>query len=184
MLQATLQTTPRNPSNLSITLSSRISKSYLTIIRRNDNQNPVAEHRHTSSHWYGKGAKVAKEPHCLDFRVFKNQVTPPEKQVEAAVTEEQQRQEWIVGIEMRKLNHFINKSFANGFCVLKYRKINMYVTYLPLFWLKWTINFNLSLRVHILRATKRRLRLASPNALHRYRLVLSSLNCGKPSKRD
>ena len=28
-----------------------------------------------------------------------------------------------MGIEMRKLNHFINKPFANGFSVLKYSKL-------------------------------------------------------------
>ena len=37
------------------------------------------------------------------------------------------------GIEMRKLNHFINKPFANGFCVLEYSKLKMYGTYLLLF---------------------------------------------------
>ena len=29
---------------------------------------------------------------------------------------------------MRKLNHFINKPFANGFCVLEYSKLKMYET--------------------------------------------------------
>ena len=38
-----------------------------------------------------------------------------------------------MGIEIRKLNHFINKPFANGFCVLEYSKLKMYVTYLHLF---------------------------------------------------
>ena len=38
-----------------------------------------------------------------------------------------------MGIEMRKLNHFINEPFANGVCVLEYTKLNMYKTYLPLF---------------------------------------------------
>ena len=69
----------------------------------------------------------------MDFRVFDGQITPPEEQVEAAVGEQQQRQEALVGIEMRKLNHFINKPFANGFCVLEYSKLKMYVTYLLLF---------------------------------------------------
>ena len=69
----------------------------------------------------------------MDFCVFDGQVAPPEEQVEAAVAEKQQRQEALVLIEMRKLNHFINKPFANCFCVLEYSKLKMYVTYLPLF---------------------------------------------------
>ena len=79
-----------------------------------------------------KTRKLAEKPHCVDFRVFDGQVTPPEKQVEATVAEEQQRQETLGRIKMRKLNHFINKPFANGFCVLEYSKLKMYVTYLPL----------------------------------------------------
>ena len=74
---------------------------------------------------------MAEKPHCVDFRVFDGQVAPPEEQVEAAVAEEQQQQEALVGIEMRKLNHFINKPFANGFCVLEYSKLKMYQSYLP-----------------------------------------------------
>ena len=80
-----------------------------------------------------KAPKLAEKPHCVDFRVFDGQVTPPEEQVEAAATEEQQQQDALVGIEMRKLNHFINKPFSNGFCVLEYSKLKMYETYLPLF---------------------------------------------------
>ena len=80
-----------------------------------------------------KTRKLAEKPHCVDFRVFDGQVAPPEEQVEAAVAEEQQLQEALVGIEMRKLNHFITKPFANGFCVLEYSKVKMYVTYLVLF---------------------------------------------------
>ena len=76
---------------------------------------------------------MAEKPHCVDFRVFDGQVAQPEEQVEAAVAEEQQQQEPLVGIEMRKLNHVINKPFANGFCVLEYSKLKMYGTYLPLF---------------------------------------------------
>ena len=63
--------------------------------------------------------------------MFDGQVTPPEKQVEAAAAEKQQQQEALVGIEMRKLNHFINKPFANGFCVLEYSNLKMYESYLP-----------------------------------------------------
>ena len=79
-----------------------------------------------------KVRKLAGKPHCVDFRVFDGQVTPPEEQVEVATAEEQQQQEALVGIEMRKLNHFINKPFANGFCVLRYSKLKMYQSYLPL----------------------------------------------------
>ena len=79
-----------------------------------------------------KEQKLAEKPHCVDFRVFDGQLAPQEEQVEAAVAEEQQHQKAIVGIEMRKLNHFINKPFANGFCVLKYSKLKMYYTCLLL----------------------------------------------------
>ena len=67
-----------------------------------------------------KARRLAKMPHCVDFHVFDGQVGPPKKQVETAAAEEQ---EALVGIEMRKLNHFINKPFANGFCVLEYSKL-------------------------------------------------------------
>ena len=50
--------------------------------------------------------------------------------MEFAVAEEQQQQNELVGIEMRKLNHFINKPFANGFCVLEYSKLKMYYSFL------------------------------------------------------
>ena len=73
-----------------------------------------------------KARRLAEKPHCVDFRVFDGQVAPQEEQVEAAVAEEQQQQEALVGIEMRKLNHFINKPFANGFCVLEYSLLKMY----------------------------------------------------------
>ena len=80
-----------------------------------------------------KARKLAEKPHCVEFRVFDGLVAQPEEHVEAAVAEEQQQQEALVGIEMRKLNHFINKPFANGFCVLEYSKLKMYETYLYLF---------------------------------------------------
>ena len=73
-----------------------------------------------------KARILAKKPHCVDFCVFDGQVAPPEEQVEAAIAEEQQQQKALVGIKMRKLNHFINKPFANGFCVLEYSKLKMY----------------------------------------------------------
>ena len=72
-----------------------------------------------------KARKLAKKPDCVDFCVFDGQLAPPEKQVEAAVAEEQQ-QEALAGIEMRNLNHLINKPFANSFCVLEYSKLKMY----------------------------------------------------------
>ena len=76
-----------------------------------------------------KARRLAEKPHCVDFRVFDGQVAPPEEQVEAAAAEEQQQQQKaLVWIEMRKLNHFNNKPFANGFCVLEYSKLKMYVT--------------------------------------------------------
>ena len=79
-----------------------------------------------------KARRLAEKPHCVDFRVFDGQIAPPVEQVEAAVAEEQHQQEALIGIEMRKLNHFINKPFANGFCVLEYSKLKMYETCIPL----------------------------------------------------
>ena len=66
-----------------------------------------------------KSRKLAEKPYCVDFRVFDCQVAQSEEQVEAAVAKEQQQQEAREGIKMRKLNHFINKLFANGFYVLE-----------------------------------------------------------------
>ena len=66
-----------------------------------------------------KARRLAEKPHCDDFWVFDGQVTPPEKQLEAAAAEEQRQQEALVASEMRKLNYFINKLFANGFCLLE-----------------------------------------------------------------
>ena len=70
-----------------------------------------------------KTQRFAEEPHCVDFRVLHGQVAQSEEQVEAAAADEQQQQKALVGIEMRKLNHLINKSFANGFCLLDYSKL-------------------------------------------------------------
>ena len=75
-----------------------------------------------------KARKLAEKPHCVDFRVFDGHLTLPEEQVEVAAANEQQLQEALVGIEIRKLNHFINKPLANGFSVLKYSKLTMYAT--------------------------------------------------------
>ena len=74
-----------------------------------------------------KALKLAEKPHCVDFRVFDGHVAPSDEQVEDVAAEEQRQQEALVGIEMRKLNHFINKPFANGFCVLDYSMHKMYV---------------------------------------------------------
>ena len=41
--------------------------------------------------------KLAEKPHCVDFRIFDQD---------------------LIGIEMRKYCHFINKPFQHGFCVL------------------------------------------------------------------
>ena len=73
-----------------------------------------------------KALKLAEKPHCVDFRVFDGQLVPPEKQVAVEVAEEQQQQKALMGIKMQKLNHFINKPVANGFCVLEYSKLKMY----------------------------------------------------------
>ena len=73
-----------------------------------------------------KARKLAEKPHSVDFRVFDGHVAPPDEQIEAAAAEEQQQQKALVGIEMRKLNHFIKKPFANGFCVLEYSKLKMF----------------------------------------------------------
>ena len=62
---------------------------------------------------------MVEKPHCVYFCVFDGQVAPTEEQVETAAAEEQQQHEALVGIEMRKLNIFINKPFANGLCVLE-----------------------------------------------------------------
>ena len=75
-----------------------------------------------------KARRLANKPHCVDFRVFDGQVTPSEKQIDGAAAEEQQLHEALVGIEMGKLNNFINKPFANGFGVPEYSKLNMYET--------------------------------------------------------
>ena len=80
-----------------------------------------------------KVRKLAEKPNCVDFRVFDGKVAEQEEQVEATAAEEQQPQEVLVGIKMRKLNNYINKSFANGFCVLEYSKLKMYETSLCLF---------------------------------------------------
>ena len=56
-----------------------------------------------------KARRLAEKPHCVDFRVLDGHIARSEEQVESAAGEKQQQQEALVGIEMRKLNHFINK---------------------------------------------------------------------------
>ena len=73
-----------------------------------------------------KERKLPEKPHCVDFRVFDGDVAPPDKQVEAAAATEQQQQKALVEIETRKLNHFINKPLANGYCALENSKLKMY----------------------------------------------------------
>ena len=70
-----------------------------------------------------KARKLAEKPLCVDFRVFDCDL----KQLPNEIEEQHQA---LVGIEMRKLNHFINKPFANGFCVLEWSKLKMYATIL------------------------------------------------------
>ena len=70
-----------------------------------------------------KARRLANKPHCVDFRVFDGQVAQLEEQIEVADAKEQQQREALVGFEMLKINHFINKPFANGFCVLEYSKL-------------------------------------------------------------
>ena len=55
-----------------------------------------------------KARQLAEKPHCLDFRVFEDN---------------------LIGVEMRKLRHNINKPFQHGFCVLEWSKLKMYQFY-------------------------------------------------------
>ena len=80
-----------------------------------------------------KALKLAKKTHCVDLRVFDGHVAPPEEQVKAAAAERQQQPKALVGIQMLKLYHFINKQFAIGFLVLEYNKLKLNEIYLPLF---------------------------------------------------
>ena len=75
---------------------------------------------------------LAEESNCVDFRLFDGQLAHPTEQLETAASKEQQQQEALLKIDMRKLIHFINKPFANGFCVLDYITLQMYETCLPL----------------------------------------------------
>ena len=52
--------------------------------------------------------RLAEKPHCVDFRIF---------------------DESLIGVEMRKLRHNINKPFQHGICVLEWSKLKMYKFY-------------------------------------------------------
>ena len=58
-----------------------------------------------------KARKLAEMPHCVYIRVFNGDLTQQQNEIE-------EQTQALYGIEMRRLNHFINKPFANGFCVL------------------------------------------------------------------
>ena len=68
-----------------------------------------------------KARNLAEKPHCVDFRVFDGDIKQQPNEIE-------EQHQALVGIEMRKLNHFINKPLANGFCVLEWSKLKMYAT--------------------------------------------------------
>ena len=55
-----------------------------------------------------KARQLAENPHCLDFRIFDKN---------------------LIGGEMRKLRHVINKPFHHGFCVCEWSKLMMYTFY-------------------------------------------------------
>ena len=80
-----------------------------------------------------KACQLAEKPHCLDFRIFDKN---------------------LIGVEMRKLRHVINKPFQHGFCVLEWSKLKMY---------------------NLLRAHQRRIQRQSPHTLHRHGLFLPTV---------
>ena len=55
-----------------------------------------------------KARRLAEKPHCIQFRVF---------------------EENLIGVEMRKVNQVINKPFQVGFAILEWSKLLMYRTY-------------------------------------------------------
>ena len=55
-----------------------------------------------------KARRLAEKPHCVQFRVF---------------------EENLIGVEMRKVNQVINKPFQIGFAILEWSKLLMYRTY-------------------------------------------------------
>ena len=71
----------------------------------------------------GKAHKLAEKLHCVDFQVF-------DGNVKQHFTEMEDQEKTLIRIDVRKLNHFINTPFANGFCVLEWSKLKMYATIL------------------------------------------------------
>ena len=58
--------------------------------------------------------QLAEKPHCVNFRVCDKYVAPPNEKVEYAVAKQKRQQNALIKINMRKLNHIINKPFVNG----------------------------------------------------------------------
>ena len=79
---------------------------------------------------------MAETPHCVDLRLIDGHVAPPDKQVEDAVAKEQwQKQEALVGIEMRKLTISSTSHSPTAFSYwnrgnLKFIKLNIAALYL------------------------------------------------------
>lgn len=63
-----------------------------------------------------KTRKFAEKPNFVDYCVFESLLAIPDDE------SDKQQQKALVKIEMRKFNHFINKPFAKGFCVLENSK--------------------------------------------------------------
>ena len=78
-------------------------------------------------HDMDKARKLAKKPHCVDYRVLDCLLAPLNEQVENSAAEEQRQQNALMGIKIQKLNYLINKPFANSFCVLEYSKLKLFV---------------------------------------------------------
>ena len=79
-----------------------------------------------------KARRLAEKQHCVDFRVFDNQMATPKEQVVAADAEDQQQQEALVRIEMRKLNDFIKKLLCQWLLRAKVQQVGMYETFILL----------------------------------------------------
>ena len=96
-----------------------------------DNRERGTAHRHSSAERHGKGAKTGRKAplrRIPNIRWLDGAAGGAGGR--AAAAEEQQQEEALVRIEMRKLNHFITKPFTNGFCVLEFSKLKMYMNYI------------------------------------------------------
>ena len=91
-----------------------------------DNWKRRAAHWHSSAKLHWVCVEAGKKPHCVYFRVFDGKMAVPEN--EAAM----QQHKKLIMSDMRQLNYFINKPFANGCCMLVYSRLKMYETYLRL----------------------------------------------------